>query len=122
MTFFETFFGFLQTTAVALFATAGSTSTLSADVAGGAASPVTMQVNSVTGMTINGFISIGSELLKVTSFPSATSVEAERAQESTSAEGHSTNDTIKIYNAKIASQDEVIEDVTDVIVGAAAII
>ena len=103
------------TTAVALFATAGSTSTLSADVAQGAASPVTMQVNSVTGMTINGFISIGNELLKVTSFPSATSVEATRAQEGTSAGGHSTNDTVKIYNAKIASQDEVIEDVTDVI-------
>ena len=102
------------TTAVALFATAGSTSTLSADVAQGAASPVTMQVNSVTGMTINGFISIGNELLKVTSFPSATSVEAERAQEGTTAGGHSTNDTVKIYTAKIASQDEVIEDVTDV--------
>ena len=102
------------TSAIALFATAGSTSTLSADVAQGAASPVTMQVNSVTGMTINGFISIGTELFKVSSFPSATSVEAERAQEGTSAGGHSTNDTVKIYNAKIASQDEVIEDVTDV--------
>ena len=101
--------------AISLFATAGSTSTLSADVAGGAASPVTMQVNSVTGMTINGFISIGNELLKVTSFPSATSVEAERAQEGTSAQGHSTNDTVKIYTAKIASQDELIEDATDVV-------
>ena len=102
------------TTAISLFATAGSTSTLSADVAAGAASPVTMQVNSVTGMTINGFISIGNELLKVTSFPSATSVEADRAQEGTTAGGHSTNDTVKIYTAKIASQDELIEDATDV--------
>ena len=102
------------TTAISLFANAGSSSTLSADVAAGAASPVTMQVNSVTGMTINGFIAIGNELFKVTSFPSATSVEADRAQEGTTAGGHSTNDTIKIYNAKIASQDEVIEDVTDV--------
>ena len=99
------------TTAISLFATAGGTSTLSADVAQGAASPVVMQVNSVTGMTINGFITIGTELFKVSSFPSATSVEAERAQEGTSAGGHSTNDIVRIYNAKIASQDELIEDV-----------
>jgi len=101
------------TTAISLFATAGSGATLSADVLVGASSPVTMQVSTVTGMTINGFISIGTELFKVASFPSATSVQAERAQESTSAGGHSTNAQIKIYNAKIASQDELIEDVSD---------
>ena len=103
------------TSAISLFATAGTTSTLSADVLVGAASPVVMQVNSVTGMTINGFITIGTELFKVSSFPSATSVEAERAQESTSAGGHSTNDIVRIYNAKIASQDEIIEDATDAV-------
>lgn len=101
------------TTGISLFATAGSGATLSADVLVGAASPVTMQVSTVTGMTINGFISIGTELFKVASFPSATSVQAERAQESTTAAGHSTNAQIKIYNAKIASQDELIEDVSD---------
>jgi len=95
---------------VSLFANAGSSSTLSAGVLANAASPVTMQVNSVTGMTINGFISINNELFKVTSFPSATSVEAERAQESTTSTDHNVNDAIQIYNAKIASQDELIED------------
>ena len=103
------------TSAIALFATAGADATLSADVLVGASSPVVMQVSTVTGMTINGFISIGTELLKVTSFPSATSVEATRAQEGTSAGGHSTNDAIKIYNAKIDSQDEIIEDATDAV-------
>ena len=99
------------TTAIALFPDSGSSATLSADVLVGASSPVTMQVSSVTGMTINGFIAIGNELFKVVSFPSATSVQASRAEEGTAAEGHSTNDAITILNAKIASQDELIEDV-----------
>ena len=103
------------TSAISLFATAGADASLSADVLVGASSPVVMQVSTVTGMTINGFISIGNELLKVVSFPSATSVEATRAQEGTSAGGHSTNDAIKIYNAKIDSQDEIIEDATDAV-------
>jgi len=100
------------TSTVALFADSGSSSSLGAGVASGAASPVTMQVSTVTGMTINGFIAIGNELFKVLSFPSATSVEAERAQEGTSAQAHSVSDAIAILNAKIASQDEVIEDVS----------
>ena len=99
------------TTSIALFPDSGSSATLSADVLVGASSPVTMQVSSVTGMTINGFIAIGNELFKVVSFPSATSVQASRAEEGTAAEGHSTNDAITILNAKIASQDELIEDV-----------
>ena len=99
------------TTAVALFADAGSGATLSADVLQSASSPVTMQVSTVTGMTINGFIAIGDELFKVVSFPSATSVEVTRAQEGTTAAGHSTNDQVLIFNAKIATQDELIEDV-----------
>ena len=65
-------------------------------------------------MTINGFIAINNELFKVNSFPSATSVEATRAQEGTTAGAHSNNDPVLIFNAKIATQDELIEDVTDV--------
>ena len=99
------------TDVVALFADAGSGATLSSGVGAGDSSPVTMQVSSVTGMTINGFIVINNEMFKVQSFPSATSVAAERAQEGTSAGAHSVNDSIVILNAKIASQDEVIEDI-----------
>ena len=98
------------TSTIALFADAGQSTTLGAGVASGAASPVTMQVASVTGMTINGYIAINNELFKVLSFPSATSVEAERAQEGTSAAAHSVSDGIAILNAKITSQDEIIED------------
>ena len=99
------------TTAISLYADAGNTTTLSGSLAQGAASPVTMQVGSVTGMTINGFIIINDEMFKVVSFPSATSVEAERAQEGTSAGAHAAAAAISIVNAKIASQDELIEDV-----------
>ena len=73
-----------------------------------------MQVSTVSGMSINGFIAINNELFKVNSFPSATSVEATRAQEGTTAGAHSNNDPVLIFNAKIATQDELIEDATDV--------
>ena len=99
------------TSVVALFADAGNSTTLSGAILDSEASPVTMQVASVTGMTINGHITINNELFKVLSFPSATSVEAERAQEGTSEGNHSASDAIAILNAKITSQDEIIEDV-----------
>ena len=96
---------------IALYADAGSSTTLSGAVLAGASSPVTMQVASVTGMTIGGFIAINNELFTITSFPSATSVEATRAVEGTTAEDHATNDAISILAQKVASQDEIIEDV-----------
>ena len=99
------------TDVVSLFADAGATSTLSAAINSGDSSPVTMQVSSVSGMAINGHLVINNELLKVLSFPSASSVEAERAQEGTSAGAHSNGAGIAILDAKIASQDELIEDV-----------
>ena len=102
------------TSAVALFAKGGPNATLSSNIAAGASSPITMQVSTVSGMTINGFIAINNELFKVNSFPSATSVEATRAQEGTTAGAHSNNDPVLIFNAKIATQDELIEDATDV--------
>ena len=102
------------TSAVALFAKGGPDVTLSSNIAAGASSPVTMQVSTVSGMTINGFIAINNELFKVNSFPSATSVEATRAQEGTTAADHNSSDAVLIFNAKIATQDELIEDATDV--------
>ena len=99
------------TSTIALYADAGSGTTLSGAILAGASSPVTMQVASVTGMTIGGFIAINNELFTITSFPSATSVEANRAVEGTTAENHATNDTISILAQKVASQDELIEDV-----------
>ena len=96
---------------IALYADAGSSTTLSGAILAGASSPVTMQVASVTGMTIGGFIAINNELFTITSFPSATSVEANRAVEGTSAEDHATNDVISILAQKVSSQDELIEDV-----------
>ena len=103
------------TSAVALFAKGGPNATLSSNIAAGASSPITMQVSTVSGMTINGFIAIGNELFKVNSFPSATSVEVTRAQEGTTAADHTSSDAVLIFNAKIATQDELIEDVTNAV-------
>ena len=99
------------TSNVSLFADAGASANLNAAVGSADASPVTMQVNTVTGMTIGGHLAINDELFTITSFPSATSVEANRAQEGTSAGAHANSAPIAILNAKITSQDEVIEDV-----------
>ncbi len=98
------------TDTVALFAAAANTATLQTNITSGAASPFTMNVDAVTGMTIGGHLVINNELFTVNSFPSATSVTAARAQEGTSAGTHNSGATIKILNAKVASQDEVIED------------
>ena len=96
---------------IAFFEAQGNTATLQTNIASGASSPFTMNVDAVTGMTINGFLVINNELFKVTSFPSATSVTAARAQEGTSAGTHNSGASIKILNAKVASQDKTIEDV-----------
>ncbi len=96
---------------VALFADAGSGASLNAAVTAGASSPVDMEVNTVTGMTIGGHLIIGNELFTIQSFPSATSVRADRAQEGTTAIGHNNGAVITILNTKVASQDELIEDV-----------
>ena len=99
------------TSVVSLFADAGSTSQLNAAIQTGDASPVTMQVTTVTGMTIGGHLVINDELFTISSFPSASSVEATRAQEGTSAGAHANGATIAILNTKVGSQDEVIEDI-----------
>ena len=96
---------------ISFFEAAGNTATLQTNIASGASSPFTMNVDAVTGMTINGFLVINSELFKVTSFPSATSVTAARAEEGTTAGTHNSGATIKILNAKVASQDKTIQDV-----------
>ena len=98
------------TDVVSWFNAQANTATLQTNIASGASSPFTMNVDGVTGMTIGGYLIIGTELFQVSSFPSATSVTATRAQEGTTAGTHASGATIKILDAKVASQDEVIED------------
>ena len=96
---------------IEFFEAAGNTAALQTNIAAGASSPFTMNVDAVTGMTINGFLVINNELFKIQSFPSATSVTAARAQEGTSAGTHNSGTTITILAAKVASQDKIIEDI-----------
>ena len=98
------------TSTIALFPAVGQTASLQSNITAGAASPHTMNVDAVTGMTIGGYLVINNELFQVSSFPSATSVTATRAQEGTTAGTHNSGATIKILGAKVASQDEVIKD------------
>ena len=96
---------------IEFFEAAGNTAALQTNIAAGASSPFTMNVDAVTGMTINGFLVINNELFKIQSFPSATSVTAARAQEGTTAGTHNSGTTITILNAKVASQDKIIQDI-----------
>ena len=103
------------TTAISLFptpSTSPTSATLGGAIASGASSPVTATVNATTNMSVNGHLIIGNEMFKIVSFPSPTSVELTRSVEGTSAQAHSANDAITILGAKVASQDEVIKDVT----------
>ena len=98
------------TATVALYADSGSSATLQGTILQSASSPYTMAVDAIAGMVIGGYVVINDEMFQVVQFPSSTSVEVTRAVEGTSAQAHSSGDTIAILQQKVASQDEVIED------------
>ena len=98
------------TATVALYADSGSSATLQGTILQTASSPYTMAVDAIAGMVIGGYVVINDEMFQVVQFPSSTSVEVTRAVEGTTAQAHSSGDTIAILQQKVASQDEVIED------------
>ena len=98
------------TTAVDLYANVGSTAQLAANIPTGTGSPYVISVDQIAGMTVNGFLVINDEMMQIVSFPGSQSVQITRAVEGTSEGSHSIGDTIEILAAKVASQDEVIED------------
>jgi len=103
----------------------GSTATIQANITQGASSPHDVTVDTVSGMVIGANVIIGNEMFGVVSFPTASSVRLNRAQEGTSAAAHNSGATITILQQKVASQDEVIADfdnsVTSIRVKAAGI-
>ena len=98
------------TTAVDLYANVGSTAQLAANIPTGTGSPYVISVDQIAGMTVNGFLVINDEMMQIVSFPGSQSVQITRAVEGTSEGSHSIGDTIEILAAKVAAQDEVIED------------
>ena len=103
----------------------GSTATIQANITQGASSPHDVTVDTVSGMVIGANVIIGNEMFGVVSFPTASSVRLNRAQEGTTAAAHNSGATITILQQKVASQDEVIADfnnsVTSIRVKAAGI-
>jgi len=91
----------------------GTTATIQANITQGASSPHDVTVDTVSGMVIGANVIIGNEMFSVVSFPTASSVRLNRAQEGTSAQGHTSGATITILQQKVASQDEVIADFDD---------
>ena len=98
---------------VAYWDTNAATATLQNNISAGASSPFNMDVDAVTNMVVNGYLIIGNELFKIASFVDADTVSVQRAQEGTTAAGHTSGDTITILGTKSATQDETIEDTTN---------
>ena len=98
------------TSTVAWWDNVGTTATIQANITQGASSPHDVTVDTVSGMVIGANVIIGNEMFEVVSFPTASSVRLNRAQEGTSAAAHNSGATITILQQKVASQDEVIAD------------
>jgi len=98
------------TSTVAWWDNVGTTATIQANITQGASSPHDVTVDTVSGMVIGANVIIGNEMFSVVSFPTASSVRLNRAQEGTSAGAHTSGSTITILQQKVASQDEVIAD------------
>ena len=77
------------------------------------AAPYIMGVASVTGMIANGYVVVNQELFKVVAIIAADQIEVARAQDGTVAQNHAQGDAVTIYQTKVTSQDELIEDATD---------
>ena len=75
--------------------------------------PYIMGVDSVTGMIANGYVVVNQELFKVVAIIAADQIEVARAQDGTIAQNHAQGDAVTIYQTKVTSQDELIEDATD---------
>ena len=95
----------------------GVTTTLSGAInstsTGTEAAPYIMGVSSVTGMIANGYVVVNQELFKVVAIIAADQIEVARAQDGTIAQNHAQGDAVTIYQTKVGSQDELIEDATD---------
>ena len=98
------------TTTIDLYADAGTTAQLAANIPTGTGNGYTISVNAIAGMDPNGYLVINDEMMQIVSFPGSQSVTVNRAVEGTSEGSHSTGDTITILGVKSSAVDEVIED------------
>jgi len=99
------------TDTVALFPSVAGALTLSSAVAD--TTGTNINVNAVTGIVQNGHLVIGNELMKVTAFVDANNVTVQRGVEGSTATTHSNGAAVAILGVKAATQDEVIEDITN---------
>ena len=72
-------------------------------------SPYTMAVDAIAGMVATGYVVINDEMFQVVQFPSSTSVEVTRAQEGTTAQAHSSGDSIAILQQKVVGQTKLLK-------------
>ena len=97
------------TSSINLFPSAGGDTTITTALNN---SVTDIDVASLTGMAVNGFVVVGNELMKITAFVDADTITVARAQEGTTAAAHSNAAVVSVLGAKVAGQDEIIKDVT----------
>jgi len=88
----------------------GTTTTLTAAI--NSASESTIFVTSITGITVGGFIIVNNEMMKVDSFPTATSIVVLRGQEGTTAAVHASGATARAIQIKVPNQTTTLGDMT----------
>ena len=100
------------TDTVALFpVTAATGTTLTAGID---ASVTSIDLSVLTGVAQNGFVVVDNELMIITGVTDADTITVTRAQEGTSAATHANGAAVTVLGAKVASQDTLLKDTTDV--------
>ena len=98
------------TDTVALFPSVAQAPTLTNTIN---TSDTDVDVSAITGMVQNGFLVIGTELMKIAGFVDTDTVTVTRAQEGTTAASHTSGAAIQVLGTKVASKDEVIQDINN---------
>ena len=72
----------------------------------------TIYVNSISGFSIGAYCIVDDEMMAITSFPTATSLEVTRGQEGTNAATHTSGTSVRAIEIKSVDQTDTLRDLT----------
>jgi len=76
------------------------------------ASDSTIYVNTISGFSIGAYLIIGDEMMGITSFPTATSMDVTRGVEGTNATAHNNGESVRAIEIKVVDQTDTLRDIT----------
>ena len=89
----------------------GGASNLSSAV--NSSSETTIYVNSISGFSIGAFCIVGDEMMGITSFPTATSMDVTRGVEGTNATAHTSGASVRAIEIKVVDQTDTLRDLNN---------